>query len=76
MSIEIRIPQIGFAMQEGNLSEWLAADGARIENGAPLYMLEIDKAVQEVPSPAAGTLKIHAPAGQTYPVGELIAEIL
>ena len=38
--------------------------------------LEIDKAAQEVPSPAAGTLKIHGQAGQVYPVGELIAEIL
>ena len=76
MSVEIRIPQIGFAMQEGNLSEWLIADGAAVANGAPLYMLEIDKAVQEVPSPAAGTLKIHGQAGQVYPVGELIAEIL
>ena len=76
MSVEIRIPQIGFAMQEGNLSEWLVADGATVENGAPLYVLEIDKAVQEVPSPAAGRLKIHGQAGQVYPVGELIAEIL
>ena len=63
-------------MQEGNLTEWLAQDGAQIAEGAPLYMLEIDKAVQEVPSPAAGTVKIHAQPGQTYPVGELIAEII
>jgi pyruvate/2-oxoglutarate dehydrogenase complex dihydrolipoamide acyltransferase (E2) component len=76
MSVEVRIPQIGFSMTEGSLSEWLAADGARVEDGAPLYTLEIDKAVQEVPSPAAGKLKIHGQAGQVYPVGELIAEIL
>jgi pyruvate/2-oxoglutarate dehydrogenase complex dihydrolipoamide acyltransferase (E2) component len=76
MSVEVRIPQIGFAMTEGNLTEWLAVDGAQIENGAPLYMLEIDKAVQEVPAPAAGVLKIHGEAGQVYPVGELIAEIV
>ena len=76
MSVEVRIPQIGFSMTEGSLTEWLATDGAKIENGAPLYMLEIDKSVQEVPSPAAGTLKIHGQAGQVYPVGELVAEIL
>jgi pyruvate/2-oxoglutarate dehydrogenase complex dihydrolipoamide acyltransferase (E2) component len=76
MSVEVRIPQIGFSMTEGNLTEWLAADGARIENGAPLYTLEIDKAVQEIPSPATGTLKIHGEPGQVYPVGELIAEII
>ena len=76
MSVEVRIPQIGFSMTEGNLTEWLATDGAQVENGAPLYMLEIDKAVQEVPAPSAGKLKIHGQAGQVYPVGELIAEIL
>ncbi len=76
MSVEVRIPQIGFSMTEGSLAEWLVADGSRVENGAPLYTLEIDKSAQEVPSPAAGTLKIHTQAGQVYPVGELIAEIL
>lgn len=76
MSIEVRIPQIGFAAQEGKLTEWLVPDGARVESGAPLYSLELDKAVQEVPAPAAGTLKIRAAVGEAYPVGTLIAEIL
>jgi pyruvate/2-oxoglutarate dehydrogenase complex dihydrolipoamide acyltransferase (E2) component len=75
MSIEVRIPQIGFAMQEGTLVEWLVADGAPVENGVPLYTLELDKAVQEVPAPASGTLRVHAAVGQAYPVGALIAEI-
>lgn len=76
MSIEVRIPQIGFAAQEGRLVEWLVPDGGRVENGAPLYSLELDKALQEVAAPAAGTLKIHATVGEAYPVGALIAEIL
>ena len=76
MSVEVRIPQIGFSMQEGTLVEWLAADGARVEADAPLYTLELDKSVQEVGSPASGILKIHAETGAVYPVGMLIAEIL
>jgi pyruvate/2-oxoglutarate dehydrogenase complex dihydrolipoamide acyltransferase (E2) component len=76
MSVEVRIPQIGFSVQEGNLTEWLVPDGGQVESGAPLYTLELDKAVQEVPSPASGIVKVHAEAGQTYPVGALIAEIL
>ncbi|MFC4314572.1 biotin/lipoyl-containing protein [Steroidobacter flavus] len=76
MSVEVRIPQIGFSMQEGTLVEWLVTDGAQVENGAPLYTLELDKAVQEVTAPAAGKLKVHAKTGQVYPVGELIAEII
>jgi pyruvate/2-oxoglutarate dehydrogenase complex dihydrolipoamide acyltransferase (E2) component len=76
MSIEVRIPQIGFSMQEGTLVEWLVADGAEVAADAPLYTLELDKAVQEVTSPAAGKLKVRAAVGQVYPVGALIAEIV
>jgi len=75
MSIEIKIPQIGFSMQEGTLVEWLVPDGGQVQEGAPLYTLELDKAVQEVTSPAAGKLKVHAEVGQVYPVGALIGEI-
>jgi len=71
MSTEVRIPQIGFSTQEGTLTEWLVADG-----GKALFTLELDKSVQEVESPATGTLKIHAAAGEVYQVGALIAEIL
>lgn len=76
MSVEVRIPQIGFSMQEGTLVEWLVSDGGVVADGAPLYTLELDKAVQEVTSPAAGKLKVHAQVGQAYPVGALIAEIV
>jgi pyruvate/2-oxoglutarate dehydrogenase complex dihydrolipoamide acyltransferase (E2) component len=76
MSVEVRIPQIGFSSQEGTLTEWLVADGAKVENGAPLYTLELDKSVQEISAPASGTLKVHAATGQIYAVGTLIAEIL
>jgi len=76
MSVEVRIPQIGFSTQEGTLTEWLAADGARVEAGKPLYTLELDKSVQEVESPASGTLKILAATGEVYAVGHLVAEIL
>jgi pyruvate/2-oxoglutarate dehydrogenase complex dihydrolipoamide acyltransferase (E2) component len=76
MSVEVRIPQIGFSMQEGTLVEWLVPDGGRVEDGAALYTLELDKAVQEVPAPANGTLKVHAAVGQVYAVGTLIAEIV
>lgn len=76
MIVEIKIPQIGFSMQEGTLVEWLVPDGGQVQEGAPLYTLELDKAVQEVTSPAAGKLKVHAAVGQVYPVGALIGEIV
>jgi pyruvate/2-oxoglutarate dehydrogenase complex dihydrolipoamide acyltransferase (E2) component len=76
MSVEVKIPQIGFSTQEGTLVEWLIPDGGQVAEGAPLYTLELDKSVQEVTSPASGTLKVRAAPGQVYPVGELIGEIV
>jgi len=76
MSTEIRIPQIGFSTQEGTLVEWLVEDGGQVEVGQPLYTLELDKSVQEVEAPVSGTLKVIAKVGESYPVGELIGEIL
>jgi pyruvate/2-oxoglutarate dehydrogenase complex dihydrolipoamide acyltransferase (E2) component len=76
MSTEILIPKIGFAASDGNLAEWLADDGATVTEGEPLYSLETDKSVQEIESPASGTLKILKPAGETYPIGAVIGEIV
>ena len=53
-------------------------DGRRrrhIVEGEPLYALESDKSVQEIPSPASGTLKIIATPGTVYEVGAVLAEI-
>ena len=75
MATEVRIPSIGFSTQEATLTEWLVDDGATVEKGQPLYTLELDKSVQEVESPASGTLSIKAETGEAYEVGSLIAEI-
>jgi pyruvate/2-oxoglutarate dehydrogenase complex dihydrolipoamide acyltransferase (E2) component len=72
---EIRLPKLGFSMEEGQLVAWLAEDGARVEEGQPLYEMEGDKAVQEVEAPASGTLRIIAAVDQIYPVGTLLGEI-
>lgn len=75
MSIEVRIPSIGFSTQEGTLTEWLVADGAKVEKGQPLYTLELDKSVQEIESPGTGALKVIGQVGEVYEIGALIAEI-
>jgi pyruvate/2-oxoglutarate dehydrogenase complex dihydrolipoamide acyltransferase (E2) component len=75
MSTEVLLPKIGFAMNEAVLSEWLADDGAPVVAGQPLYSIESDKSVEEIESPASGTLKIIAAVGETYPVGTVLAEI-
>ena len=75
MSTEILLPKLGFSMNEGTVTEWLVADGGLVTQGQPLYLLESDKSVQEIESPATGTLKILKPPGQMYEVGTVLGEI-
>ncbi len=76
MAFQVTIPKIGFSMNEGILSEWLAEDGSQVTEGQPLYALESDKSTNEVESPATGKLKIIGELGETYEVGVVIAEIV
>lgn len=75
MAYEILLPKLGFSMNEGELVEWLVADGGAVTEGQPLYALESEKSTQEVDSPASGTLRILKAVGETYPVGTILAEI-
>ncbi len=75
MSTQILLPKLGFSMNEGTVTEWLAADGSAVRQGQPLYSLESEKSVQEIEAPATGTLKILQAAGEVYTVGTVIGEI-
>lgn len=75
MPTEVLMPKLGFSMNEGTLNEWLVADGGQVTAGQTLYLLESEKAVQEIESPATGTLKIVAKVGETYQVGTVLATI-
>jgi pyruvate/2-oxoglutarate dehydrogenase complex dihydrolipoamide acyltransferase (E2) component len=75
MSTQILLPKLGFAMEEGTLAEWLVADGASVSEGQPLYSLESEKSVEEIPAPASGVLKIIVAPGQLMKVGTVLGEI-
>jgi pyruvate/2-oxoglutarate dehydrogenase complex dihydrolipoamide acyltransferase (E2) component len=75
MATQILLPKIGFSMNEGELTEWLAEDGAAVTEGQPLYSIESDKSVNEVESPATGKLKILKEKGGPYEVGTVLGEI-
>jgi pyruvate/2-oxoglutarate dehydrogenase complex dihydrolipoamide acyltransferase (E2) component len=75
MATEILLPQIGFSMTEGEVAEWLAADGDTVTEGQPLYSLEADKSTNEIEAPASGTLRILKEAGETYDVGTVLGTI-
>jgi pyruvate/2-oxoglutarate dehydrogenase complex dihydrolipoamide acyltransferase (E2) component len=75
MATEILLPKIGFSMNEGEIAEWLAADGDAVTAGQPLFLLEADKSSNEVEAPASGTLRILKAAGETYMVGTILGMI-
>jgi pyruvate dehydrogenase E2 component (dihydrolipoamide acetyltransferase) len=69
------MPKIGMEMTEAVLARWLAADGAVVGKGQPLYELETDKVTNEVEAPAPGRLRRIAQEGATYQVGDPVAEL-
>jgi pyruvate/2-oxoglutarate dehydrogenase complex dihydrolipoamide acyltransferase (E2) component len=76
MGTPVCIPKLGIGMTEGALTQWLVADGDRVDPGTPLYVLETDKVENEVEAVVAGVVRIGAEAGTTYPVGTQVAEIV
>lgn len=75
MSTEIILPKLGFSMNEGTVAEWLAADGAQVTQGQPLYSLESEKSVTEIEAPVSGTLKILQAVGEVLSVGTVLGTI-
>src|SRR4051794_31099255 len=75
-TIQVVAPGAGESVTEGEILEWHVAEGDRIDLDATLVEISTDKVDVEVPAPAAGTVvKIHAAAGETVIVGQLLAEI-
>ncbi len=75
MATDILLPKIGFSMNEGQIAEWLFADGEQVVEGEALFLLEADKSTNEVEAPASGILRIIGVEGETYEVGTVIGHI-
>jgi pyruvate/2-oxoglutarate dehydrogenase complex dihydrolipoamide acyltransferase (E2) component len=71
----INMPKLGVSMTEGILASWLVDDGAAVQEGEPICTIETDKVEQEIEAPASGTLTYKADVGETYLVGDPLAEI-
>ena len=68
------MPKWGIEMSEGMIGEWMVAEGQDFARGAVLTLIETDKITNEVEAEAAGRfVKIVAQAGETLPVGALLA---
>lgn len=74
MEFELRLPDIGEGVAEGEIVRWLVAEGAPIKEDDLLVEILTDKAAMEMPSPVTGILaKIVAQPGQVVPVGAVLA---
>src|SRR5688572_28634351 len=79
MPIRITVPRLGWSMEEGIFSEWLKQDGDSVAGGDLLFVLENDKASQEVESLDSGLLHIPEDApkpGDKVTVGQLLGYLL
>jgi pyruvate dehydrogenase E2 component (dihydrolipoamide acetyltransferase) len=74
MAITFGMPSLGHTMEKGKIIEWLKQEGEPVAKGEPLVVIETDKVITEVNSPADGVvLKIAVEAEEERPIGALIA---
>lgn len=77
--IEITVPRLGWSMEEGTLTEWLKRDGEWVSQGEMLFVLEGDKAAQEIESFESGILRLTPDGprpGDTVKVGQVIGYLV
>ena len=76
MPYQVELPHVGESVIEAVIEKWLVEPGQRVEKYDPLVEVVTDKVSMEVPSPASGMItKIMATAGETVPMGAVIAEM-
>lgn len=76
MAVEILMPRLGWTMEEGTLVEWIKKDGDPVQPGDVMFIVESDKALNEVECFESGIFRIPPGSdvvGKLLPVGTLLA---
>jgi 2-oxoglutarate dehydrogenase E2 component (dihydrolipoamide succinyltransferase) len=73
MKRDVKVPTVGESITSGVIVAWLKQNGESVKEGENLFELETDKAVLEVPSPAAGALEILVEEGTEVSIGQTVA---
>lgn len=72
----VKMPFGDLTVSEGKLIRWVAAEGAKVEQGALVAEVETDKAVVEIEAPAAGIVGKHLfPEGTVVKMGATLTSI-
>ncbi len=76
MPILVKMPKWGLMMKAGTVTEWLRAEGDSVTAGEPLFVVETDKAINDVEAPGDGVLRrIVAVQGELVAVTGAVAVI-
>ncbi len=72
----IGMPKLGTTTTWGKVVAWLLAVGSRVEQGAPVVVIESEKSEVEVDAAASGVLRhVYVEPGETVPCGALLGAI-
>ena len=76
MAYELKLPDLGEGLTEGEVARWLVSEGQDVAEDDPLVEIQTDKTTVEIPSPAAGKVtQILVEEGKVVPVGTLLVVI-
>ncbi len=76
MPLDVIMPALGMAQDSGVIVSWLKQPGDAVAEGDALFEVETDKATMEVEAQGKGYLTdVTAAAGESVPVGQVIARI-
>jgi len=73
--VSLYVPKLAQSMIDGEITEWMVADGDTVAEGQEILTLGTDKVEQVIEAPASGTIALLGEQGQTYKVGTEIAQI-
>jgi pyruvate dehydrogenase E2 component (dihydrolipoyllysine-residue acetyltransferase) len=76
MAYELKLPDLGEGLTEGEVARWLVSEGQEVAEDDPLVEIQTDKTTVEIPSPAAGMVtRILVGEGKVVPVGTVLIVI-
>ena len=76
MAYELKLPDLGEGLTEGEIARWLVQEGQEVAEDDPLVEIQTDKTTVEIPSPAAGKVaRIMVGEGEVVPVGTVLVVI-
>ena len=76
MPYELKLPDLGEGLTEGEVARWLVSEGQEVAEDEPLVEIQTDKTTVEIPSPAGGTVaRILVAEGKVVPVGTVLVVI-